>query len=206
MLVDELLHCHEAAADSDHEDPIDDLGRDYLGAEEVLARVNAVDGDLDLVSLDEFLKHLVDHIVVDACVHDLLGKRVTRTWLRGLLAKPVHNVSHRALQSLGLLQGTGPYHRLLLGLKRLEELIDIREMRLSLLWRQNFDILLNLVLHLLLVKHEILLLLLLLFWHWEGTASLVLRRSDPKASVFTITVWEVGLHVFEGLVLFLNSI
>jgi hypothetical protein len=114
VLVDELLHRHEAAANPDHEYPVDDLSRYDLGAEEILAGVNPVDWDLHLMVLNELLKHLVHYIVVDALVFDVL-----REWVSGggglwLLSQPVNDVSHGPLQGLGLLERSGLGHRLLL--------------------------------------------------------------------------------------------
>lgn len=76
MLIYKLLHSHEPAADPNHEYAVDDLGRDDLGAEEVLARIDSVYRDLYLVLLDELLEHLVHNIVVDARVFDALSERV----------------------------------------------------------------------------------------------------------------------------------
>jgi len=79
-------------------------------------------------------------------------------------------------------------------LQGLKELVHVGKLLLS----HDFNS--GLVFHLLLIQNELLLFFVL--WHWEWF--LVLRKTNPKASVFSIAIGKVGLHVVRLFLLFLD--
>jgi hypothetical protein len=72
----EFLNAHKATSNTDHEDSVDDLSRDYSGAEEVITRVDAIDWNIHFVVRHIVFEKLIHYIIIYTLVFDSIFKGV----------------------------------------------------------------------------------------------------------------------------------